>query len=213
MSEIFIGEAVLIVILGRVMLELVHGNPGVAHEPFLFKYGDVVYQDGSYLTAIVRHAFLLYHEIMFILNWTTRFYPSHFDFLEERLSACSLLLLGMLCATVLHAWAIATLGRYYTKTIGAVPQQQLIQTGPYAYISHPGYLAEFFTSFFYIILISNSPITIAVVTIYSMSYVQLRANLEEDFLISHFGLDYSDYQITRGRYLPGIRGDFGLWRF
>lgn len=213
MENLFVWAPIVIVVLGRLMLEIVQGNPGAAHEVFLIKYGQIAHRSESYYTSIIKNSFLTYQEIRFILNWMSIFSSSDASILENKIIMSSLLLMGLTLCGILHSWAALTLDKFYTNSIGVFPSHRLIQAGPYIYIIHPGYMAEFFSSLFYIMLISDSFITIVMVMIYTTTHIQIRTNLEEDFMISHFGLDYSRYRHSRGRYIPGCKLDFGSWRF
>src|SRR5262249_60922943 len=49
--------------------------------------------------------------------------------------------LGMMVAGLgLKAWAMRTLGRFYTRTLRTEADQRGVTTGPYRLIRHPGYL-------------------------------------------------------------------------
>src|SRR3954471_6248507 len=45
----------------------------------------------------------------------------------------------MVAGLVLRAWAMGTLGRYYTRTLRTVDDQHLVDRGPYRFVRHPGY--------------------------------------------------------------------------
>lgn len=49
----------------------------------------------------------------------------------------------MLGGLVLQYWAAKTLGKFYTKTLQTLEQQQIIQQALYNIIRHPGYLGTF----------------------------------------------------------------------
>ncbi|WP_277933036.1 isoprenylcysteine carboxylmethyltransferase family protein [Nostoc sp. FACHB-892] len=49
----------------------------------------------------------------------------------------------MLGGLVLQYWAAKTLGKFYTKPLQTLEQQQIIQQALYNIIRHPGYLGTF----------------------------------------------------------------------
>jgi isoprenylcysteine carboxyl methyltransferase (ICMT) family protein YpbQ len=48
----------------------------------------------------------------------------------------------MLIAIGLRAWAAITLGRFYTRTLRTLSDQQVVRSGPYRFVRHPGYLGS-----------------------------------------------------------------------
>jgi protein-S-isoprenylcysteine O-methyltransferase len=48
-------------------------------------------------------------------------------------------LVAMTAGLALRAWAIATLGGWFTLRVGVTPAQRVVQTGPYRWIRHPSY--------------------------------------------------------------------------
>jgi protein-S-isoprenylcysteine O-methyltransferase len=51
--------------------------------------------------------------------------------------------LGVMAAgLLLKAWAMRTLGGYYTRTLRVAPGQTVVRAGPYRVVRHPGYLAS-----------------------------------------------------------------------
>src|SRR5206468_2273255 len=45
----------------------------------------------------------------------------------------------MVFGLLLRAWAMSTLGSYYTRTLRTVDHQHVIDRGPYRLVRHPGY--------------------------------------------------------------------------
>ncbi|NNM95986.1 MAG: hypothetical protein HKL89_00020 [Candidatus Dormibacteraeota bacterium] len=52
---------------------------------------------------------------------------------------------AMAAGVALRGWAIATLGRQFTFTIGTEPAHSLVTDGPHCWLRHPGYLKSLIT--------------------------------------------------------------------
>lgn len=98
-------------------------------------------------------------------------------------------------------WSMQILGRFYSRTLRVIDDQQVISNGPYRYIRHPGYLSSIIfwigsgLAFENLILIIVFPILFVTVYIY-------RIIAEERMLISQFGEDYLCYQKKTWRLIP-----------
>jgi protein-S-isoprenylcysteine O-methyltransferase len=49
---------------------------------------------------------------------------------------------AMVCGLGLRVWAMAVLGRFYTRTLLTQPDQRVVDEGPYRWLRHPGYLGS-----------------------------------------------------------------------
>src|SRR5262249_46328553 len=49
---------------------------------------------------------------------------------------------AMVCGLGLRVWAMAALGKFYTRTLLTLPDQRVVDRGPYRWLRHPGYLGS-----------------------------------------------------------------------
>lgn len=100
-------------------------------------------------------------------------------------------------------WSYSILGRYLSPYVQALPEHKVIDSGPYRYIRHPGYLG---------VIVSNVGLSLAL-----QSWVAVLANLavagsllahrirnEEEFLGAELGDGYVSYMKRTKRLLPLI---------
>lgn len=79
----------------------------------------------------------------------------------------------------------------------------LVQSGPYRYIRHPGYLGWYWWAVGTQILLFN-PICILGYAFYAWKFFKERIEYEEEHLATMFGKDYTDYRTRTPTYLPFI---------
>ena len=106
--------------------------------------------------------------------------------------------------TIICFWTYRTLGQFYTFTIGIRENHKLIETGPYEYVAHPGYLGQLMllvsTTLFY-----SFNVYITGALIFYMLYVYAkRIREEEEMLMREFSNAYKVYQGGRKRLIPYI---------
>jgi protein-S-isoprenylcysteine O-methyltransferase Ste14 len=112
--------------------------------------------------------------------------------------------LGLLMLDVLIFWWIGfTLGANYHGPMHLHENHQLVTTGPYAVVRHPTYLAFpllhlslFFMTSNWLILLSGFTMAILV--------NHHRVKMEEKLLMERFGIQYSNYIKTTGKFFPKI---------
>jgi protein-S-isoprenylcysteine O-methyltransferase Ste14 len=108
-------------------------------------------------------------------------------------------------AGALAVWSTRHLGRFDTGRIAVAQDHVLVDTGPYAYIRHPGYTAVILLGFTVMLLLLNILFIInLLVTIWTEVY---RARLEEGLLSSDKGLgdQYRLYMKRTGMFFPRFR--------
>lgn len=105
----------------------------------------------------------------------------------------------------LTGWSEHTLGQLMKPQIEVVEKHQLITTGPYARIRHPGYTGIALIDLAPTLLLLNLIPLIDFTVIATMAYK--RARLEEQLLASPntFGKTYQDYMQKTGAFLPKLR--------
>jgi protein-S-isoprenylcysteine O-methyltransferase len=108
-----------------------------------------------------------------------------------------LLLLGL----VIRGWAMTVLGRFYTRTLRTVDEQQVIERGPYRIVRHPGYSGSLLVWVGYSLGLGNWIAAIFTLAVLGCVYVW-RINAEETLLLASFGEHYANYQRHTKRLVP-----------
>lgn len=123
-------------------------------------------------------------QIMHLLRWG-----------DTPLQACELLpLLVIVGGVFLRASAYRELGKLYTFLPEIQERHWLVTTGPYAWTSHPGYLAQF-TVLLGALAFYYPPWCIGVlIVVYLVRAGYHRIRMEERMLLEKFGADYIKYK-------------------
>ncbi len=102
-----------------------------------------------------------------------------------------------------RAWAVNTLGKYFTATVQIVDDHKLIRTGPYGIVRHPSYAGAFIAlTAGGVILESLIGFVISCMAMFTAYYVRIR--IEEKELVSRFGNDYVAYQQDTKMIIPYV---------
>ena len=117
------------------------------------------------------------------------------------LSAGGLVL--MVAGLALRIWSAVTLGRFYTRTLRTASDQPLVQTGPYAVVRHPGYLADLVMWLGVGLCSGTWIVAVTVALVMAFAYAR-RIAAEEAMLRRHLGRAYDVYCGRTPRLLPGI---------
>lgn len=99
--------------------------------------------------------------------------------------------------------AMAMLGRFYSRNVGIQEKHELIQTGWYRLIRHPGYLGTCLT-FLGFALATASSLSVLFDGLLFFSAYTYRIRVEETALVAHFGDAYVRYQQKTWRLIPFI---------
>jgi protein-S-isoprenylcysteine O-methyltransferase Ste14 len=102
---------------------------------------------------------------------------------------------------VIRVYSMLTLKRYFTYTVAKVDDQQLVETGLYQFIRHPGYLGQLMIFLGVSISLSNWLSFLAMLIPIAIGY-GYRIRVEERFMLEQFGKKYSDYQKRTKRIIP-----------
>jgi protein-S-isoprenylcysteine O-methyltransferase Ste14 len=109
-------------------------------------------------------------------------------------------LIGLLGVYIRRS-AIVWLGRYYSRNVGIQGEHQLIQTGWYRFIRHPGYLGTFLTFMGFAISMGMWVSVIINVVIFFIAY-SYRIHIEEKTMTTEFGEQYDIYKKRTWRMIP-----------
>jgi protein-S-isoprenylcysteine O-methyltransferase Ste14 len=110
----------------------------------------------------------------------------------------------ILFGAVLAAWSSKSLGQQATDAPIVRDKHNLITTGPYSHIRHPGYTARMIVDWGVFLLFFNALQFIGLLAWIGLAYK--KAVLEEELLSSEkgFGQEYEDYMLKTGRFLPRL---------
>ena len=103
----------------------------------------------------------------------------------------------------LRAWGMATLGRFYTRTLRVASDQQIVEHGPYRLVRHPGYTGSLLVWAGYCLGNGNWIAAVAVSVLLIVAY-SWRIRSEETMMAAHFGQSYRDYQGRTSRLVPFV---------
>lgn len=111
-----------------------------------------------------------------------------------------LLILG----TWLRIRSMRELGEYFTRTLVVSGGQRLVESGPYRWLRHPGYLAQLAVFISLSALFARSWIAPAAVLALMGPGYAYRIRVEERMLVSELGAIYETYQARTWRLVPGL---------
>jgi protein-S-isoprenylcysteine O-methyltransferase len=103
---------------------------------------------------------------------------------------------------VLRTYSMRTLGGSYTRTLRTAEQQQLVDTGPYRWVRHPGYTGSLLTWIGYVLTSRSVPALLAVSALLGRLYYQ-RIAAEEVMLAREFP-GYATYSSRTNKLVPLI---------
>lgn len=112
-------------------------------------------------------------------------------------------LLIVIVGVFLISWARRVIQGQFSGHLRIQEGHQLVQSGPYHYVRHPGYLG-------YLLIILgiamgfSSLAAAASMVLLLLPGLVYRINLEEKMLMEAFGKDYQQYAARTKRLLPGI---------
>lgn len=114
--------------------------------------------------------------------------------------------LGASCVVLgltIRIQSILTLKKSFTYSVAMVVDQELIESGLYKYIRHPGYLGQIIIFFGISVSLSNWISIIFMMIPITIGY-SYRIKVEERFMIEHFGGKYSEYQKRTNKLIPMV---------
>jgi protein-S-isoprenylcysteine O-methyltransferase Ste14 len=107
-----------------------------------------------------------------------------------------------LAGIALRWYAIRSLGRFFRMRVMTVPDQVVVESGPYALVRHPSYTGALMTVFG-VLLCSTNWLTLAcfVIALPGFAY---RIGVEERALVGALGDPYRDYMRRTKRLIPFV---------
>ncbi len=107
----------------------------------------------------------------------------------------------MALGLLVRVWSARTLGEFYTRTLLVSGRQQLVESGPYRWLRHPGYSGDI------VLLLGAGAATgnvfvFAVIALMVLPAYGYRIHVEELMLRQQFGATFERYAQTRWRVIP-----------
>ncbi len=133
-----------------------------------------------------------------VVHWSY-FMQEHNAFTWFSVMGIAMIVTGLL----FRAWAVKTLGEFFTPTVQIKQTHQLITAGPYSIVRHPSYTGAFLSIIGGAVLLESwLGFTIACLAMIIAYYV--RISIEEAELSAHFGNRYKVYKHTTKRIIPFV---------
>ena len=102
-----------------------------------------------------------------------------------------------------RAWAVNSLGKYFTATVQISTDHQLVTSGPYAIVRHPSYTGAFLAIIAGgVILGSITGFIVSCIAMMIAYYV--RIGIEEKELMGWFGKQYAEYKKNTKMIIPYV---------
>jgi len=104
---------------------------------------------------------------------------------------------------IIRIYAINTLKQHFTYRVTKIENHELIETGLYKMIRHPGYLGQLFIFIGTAVSISNWLSIVSMIIAVSLGY-SYRIKIEEKFMVEQMGQKYLDYQNRTKKLIPFV---------
>jgi protein-S-isoprenylcysteine O-methyltransferase len=121
--------------------------------------------------------------------------------IPNALAWSGLLLVGL--GMGLRSWAMATLGRFFTATLQAHPEQPVIAHGPYRLIRHPSYLGGDVALLGVGLTCATWPSALLMVLPFVAAHLW-RIPIEEKMMAQAHGERWEAYRTRTWRMVPGV---------
>jgi protein-S-isoprenylcysteine O-methyltransferase Ste14 len=108
-----------------------------------------------------------------------------------------------LTGLIIRVTSIMTLKQQFTYTVTKIENHELIETGLYKKIRHPGYLGQLIIFLGISTCLSNWISILLMIIPVLLGYLN-RINVEEKFMVEQMGQKYIDYQKRTKRLIPLI---------
>lgn len=110
---------------------------------------------------------------------------------------------AILLGVALRWYAIAVLGRYFTRDVVVSHDQSVVQRGPYRLIRHPAYSGTFLTMLGVGLAVTNWASLTALLLCVFLGHIY-RVSIEEKALIRTIGQPYVEYMRRTKRFIPWV---------
>jgi protein-S-isoprenylcysteine O-methyltransferase Ste14 len=107
----------------------------------------------------------------------------------------------VVAGVALRAWSFQALGQYFTFTVRASPDQQVVTAGPYRLLRHPGY-AGGMLAIIGLGLMWGNWVSMATLAVLWLLLIVWRIRFEENALLTTLDSSYRAYASQRKRLVP-----------
>ena len=104
---------------------------------------------------------------------------------------------------LLRAWAILTLGRFFTPSVQIQSGQRVVESGPYRYVRHPSYTGML-VALIGLGIALDDWLSLLVLALLPLTGILVRIRYEELVLLEALGDDYRDYASRTSHLVPGL---------
>lgn len=186
-------EAILfsLAVLLWVLSEIVGG----AIVPWLRRSGEDVKKKDNGSVLVIR--VLMYASVLVAMFMTIK----NIAMLPDWLFYPGIVLI--VAGVFVRQWAILTLGRFFTTTVGVQKNQTVVETGLYHYIRHPSYLGVLIIMLGIGFALHSWGGIIVLLAINGLA-LGYRINLEEKVLVAELGEDYIRYMKRTRKLIPFV---------
>jgi len=108
-----------------------------------------------------------------------------------------------LTGLIIRVMSIMKLRQHFTYTVSKIENHEIIETGLYKKIRHPGYLGQIIIFLGISVCLSNW-LSVLLMFIPVVCGYLYRINVEEKFMAEMLGQEYLDYRKRTKRLIPGV---------
>jgi len=148
-------------------------------------------RNSTYLIGLTFFVILILSIILNLLKIGT--------FRNKWLALSGLIIMGV--GLIIRIYSMLTLNKFYTRTLILTDAHELVKTGLYRYIRHPGYFGTILIWCACGLAMQNKIIFVAAIILTSIAYYY-RIENEEKMMTEKFGQGYLEYKKHSWRLLP-----------
>ncbi|MGZ4851985.1 MAG: methyltransferase family protein [Halobacteriota archaeon] len=116
---------------------------------------------------------------------------------------CYLGIIVMVLGIAVRQWAIAVLGRFFSRTVEVQEKQTVVETGPYRYVRHPSYTGALIFFVGVGLALQSWGAVLVLLPIFAVVY-GYRMHVEEQLLMKQLGDAYVSYAHRTKRLIPSV---------
>ncbi len=109
----------------------------------------------------------------------------------------------MIAGILLRQWAIAVLGRYFSRSVGVQEGQAVVDRGPYRLVRHPAYTGSLLTMVGLGFVLQSWGAVLVLIAFFGAAF-GYRIHVEEAVLTSKLGDEYVAYAKKTKRLIPYV---------
>src|ERR1700722_15030323 len=100
-------------------------------------------------------------------------------------------------------WAVFPLGLFFQLTVVVQGDHRVVESGPYRWVRHPGYLGAI-VGLVGVGVAESDWVSIAIMLAGGLAAFIIRIHVEERVLLAELGEDYAAFSKRRARLVPGL---------